>query len=131
MERHISVRPTGHCGSPSKLVPNVPIGPNRNGPFHLMYQPKLPEFWVEWKAPQVKTIEKVPLGLRKWLPRTLNRGRNYSTSREVSFGTLKADHLRTVPTIVTAHIFCACQGSCARRERNAQQAGHADWFCLL
>ena len=27
--------------------------------------------------------------------------------------------LRTVPTIVTAHIFCACQGSRARRERNA------------
>ena len=39
--------------------------------------------------------------------------------------------LRTVPTIVTAHIFCACQGSRARRERNAQHAGHADWFCLL
>ena len=29
--------------------------------------------------------------------------------------------LRTVPTIVTAHIYCACQGSRARRERNAQQ----------
>ena len=22
-----------------------------NGPFHLMNQPKFPEFWVEWKAP--------------------------------------------------------------------------------
>ena len=41
---------TGHSGPPSKLVPNIPVGPNRNGPFHLMYQPKLPEFWVEWKA---------------------------------------------------------------------------------
>ena len=40
-------------------------------------------------------------------------------------------YLRTVPTIVTAHIFCACQGSRARRERNAQHAGHAEWFCLL
>ena len=39
--------------------------------------------------------------------------------------------LRMVPTIVTAHIFCACQGSRARRERNVQHAGHADWFCLL
>ena len=38
--------------------------------------------------------------------------------------------LRTVPTIVTVHIFCACQGSRARRERNAQHAGHVDWFCL-
>ena len=42
---------TGQRGPPSKLVPNIPVGPNRNGPFHLMYQPKLPEFWVEWKAP--------------------------------------------------------------------------------
>ena len=41
------------------------------------------------------------------------------------------DKLRTVPTIVTAHIFCAYLGSRARRERNAQLAGHADWFCLL
>ena len=39
--------------------------------------------------------------------------------------------LRTVPTIVTAHIFCACQDSRARHERNAQHAGHADWLCLL
>ena len=29
----------------------IPVGPNRNGPFQLMYQPKFPEFWVEWKAP--------------------------------------------------------------------------------
>ena len=37
--------------------------------------------------------------------------------------------LRTVSTIVTAHIFCACQDSRARRERNAQHTGHAEWFC--
>ena len=42
---------TGQSGPPSKLVPNIPVGPNRNGPFHLMNQPKFPEFWVEWKAP--------------------------------------------------------------------------------
>ena len=42
---------TGHSGPPSKLVPNIPVGPNRVGPFHLIYQPKLAEFWVEWKAP--------------------------------------------------------------------------------
>ena len=46
---------TGQRGPPSKLVPNIPVGPNRNGPFHLMYQPKLPEFWVEWKAPYEST----------------------------------------------------------------------------
>ena len=30
----------GQSGPPSKLVPNIPVGPNRNGRFHLMYQPK-------------------------------------------------------------------------------------------
>ena len=45
-----STGPTGQSGPPSKLVPNIPVRPNRNGPFHLMYQPKLPGFWVEWKA---------------------------------------------------------------------------------
>ena len=33
-----------------------------------------------------------------------------------------------MPTIVIAHIFCACEGSRARRERNAQRAVRADWF---
>ena len=45
---------TGQSGPPSKLVPSIPVGPNRNGPFLVMYQPKFPEFpefWVEWKAP--------------------------------------------------------------------------------
>ena len=52
-------------------------------------------------------------------------------SREVSFNFhLTFLKLRTVPTIVTAHIFCACQGSRAQRERNAQHAGHVHWFCL-
>ena len=49
---------TGQRGPPSKLVPNIPVGPNRNGPFHLMYQPKLPEFWVEWKAPNNSVVVK-------------------------------------------------------------------------
>ena len=30
----------GQRGSPSTLVPNIPVKPNRDGPFHLMYQPK-------------------------------------------------------------------------------------------
>ena len=41
----------------------------------------------------VKTTEKVPLGLRKWWPRPLNGGRNYSISSEVIVGTLKTDRL--------------------------------------
>ena len=59
MERNISVWPTdrndqtSQRGPSSKLVPNILVGPNRNGLFHLMYQLKLPEFWVEWKAPQL------------------------------------------------------------------------------
>ena len=44
---------TGQSGPPSKLVTNIPIRPNRNGPFHLIYQPK---FWVEWKEPFVYRI---------------------------------------------------------------------------
>ena len=40
-------------------------------------------------------------------------------------------NLRTVSAIVTAHFFCACEGSGVRRERNAQHAGHVEWFCLL
>ena len=44
-----STGPTGQSGPPSKLVPNIPVGPNRNGAFHLMYQPKLPEFGLNGK----------------------------------------------------------------------------------
>ena len=43
---------TGQSGPPSKLVPNIPVGPNRNGPFHFMCQPKFTEFWVERRAPK-------------------------------------------------------------------------------
>ena len=58
MEKNISVRPTeitrpvkvDHLQSWSRIFRS---GPNRNSPFHLMYQPKFPEFWVEWKAPRV------------------------------------------------------------------------------
>ena len=41
MEQDISVRPadrdnqTSQSGPPSKLVPNIPVGPNWNGPFHF------------------------------------------------------------------------------------------------
>ena len=37
--------------APSKLVPSIPVRPNRNAPFHLMYQPNSPGFWIEWKSP--------------------------------------------------------------------------------
>ena len=42
---------TGQSGPPSKLVPSIPVGPNRNGPFLVMYQPKFPEFGLNEKHP--------------------------------------------------------------------------------
>ena len=67
---------TGQSGPPSKLVTNIPIRPNRNGPFHLIYQPKFPKFWVEWKAPfeyRIFSVLAPPLCLFQaagcmWLP---------------------------------------------------------------
>ena len=53
MERDLSVRPTGQRGPASKLVPNIPGGPNPNGLFHMMYQPKFPKFGVECKVPKM------------------------------------------------------------------------------
>ena len=53
---------TGQRGPPSKLVPNMPVGPNRNGPFHLICQPKFLEFWVEWKAPYTNGLDDVWAG---------------------------------------------------------------------
>ena len=48
----------------SNLSSNIPVGSNRNGPFHLMYpEPKLPEFWVEWKAPRVFCVKGGPIRL--------------------------------------------------------------------
>ena len=46
---------TGQSGPLSKLVPNIPLRPNQNGLFHLMYQHKL-ELWVKWKVPLILTL---------------------------------------------------------------------------
>ena len=54
MEKDILVRPTRPLKEDHKMVPNIPVGPNWNGPFHLTYQRKFPEFWVEWKPPTLK-----------------------------------------------------------------------------
>ena len=35
---------TCQSGPPSKLVPNIVVGRNRNSPLHVMYQLKFPEF---------------------------------------------------------------------------------------
>ena len=44
---------TGQSGPPSKLVLNIPVGPNRNGPFHFMYQPRFPEFGLNGKCSKI------------------------------------------------------------------------------
>ena len=36
---------------PSRVVPNTPVKPNRNGLFHLISNQNFPEFWAEWKGP--------------------------------------------------------------------------------
>ena len=41
---------TGQSGPPSKVVLNIPVGRNQNGPLHLISYRKLPEFKAEWKA---------------------------------------------------------------------------------
>ena len=46
------------------VVSNIPVGPNRTGLFHLMYEPKFPKFLVEWK---------VPLGIELWSSRKEGR----------------------------------------------------------
>ena len=37
--------PTGQSEPPSKLLPNIQVGSNLNGPFYLMYQPKFRELF--------------------------------------------------------------------------------------
>ena len=51
--RDVSDRPTemtGQSGPLSKVVLNIPVGRNQNGPLHLISYRKLPEFMAEWKA---------------------------------------------------------------------------------
>ena len=43
--------PQPHTPPPSRVVPNTPVEPNRNGLFHLISNQNFPEFWAEWKGP--------------------------------------------------------------------------------
>ena len=82
---------TGERGPPSKLVPNVPVRPNQNGPFHLMYQPKISKFWVEWKAPQRNSLI---LGFQKKKKRKLHRCEIF----KFKIGTLRSDEAMAAKT---------------------------------
>ena len=56
---------TSQRGPPSKRVPKIPVGPNQKSLFHLMYQPKFLEFWIEWKKPFLFSIQEFPSKLLK------------------------------------------------------------------
>jgi len=42
---------TGQSGPPSKVVPNIPVGPNRTGPFHLISNRNFRNFGLNGKRP--------------------------------------------------------------------------------
>ena len=42
---------TGQSGPPSKVVPNIPVGPNRNGPFHWISNRNFRNFGLNGKRP--------------------------------------------------------------------------------
>ena len=43
---------TGRSGPTSKLVPNIPVGPNGNGPFHLILPTKMRKAPPDSKGPR-------------------------------------------------------------------------------
>ena len=43
--------PTGQKGPPPEVIPNIPVGPNRNGPFHLTSTRNFQEFCLNGKPP--------------------------------------------------------------------------------
>ena len=55
---------TGQSRSPSKVVPNIPVGLNRKGPFHLISNWNFRNFELNGKHPNVL----VPVYLRLFLP---------------------------------------------------------------
>ena len=57
MEMDISVRPNQHdqtsqSGPPSKVVPNILVGPNRNGLLHLISNQNFRNFGLNGKCPK-------------------------------------------------------------------------------
>ena len=54
-------RPTGQIGLPPEVVPNIPVGPNRNGPFHLTSARNFRKFWLNGKHPRfLERWSKIP-----------------------------------------------------------------------
>ena len=82
----VHLGPTGRNDHTGQSEPNIPVGPNLNGPFHLMYQPTFPDFWVEWKA--VLDCKAQDIGFHNQNfpvsqnPDSLKRGRNVSNGNK-------------------------------------------------
>ena len=47
---------TGESGPPAKVVPNIPVGPNRNGQFHLISNRNFRNFGLNGKRPRSKIV---------------------------------------------------------------------------
>ncbi len=45
------IGPTGQSAPPPEVVPNIPVTPNRNGPFHLTSDRNFRNIWLNWKHP--------------------------------------------------------------------------------
>ena len=59
--RFSRTRPTGRRGLPPEVVPNIPVGPNRNGPFHLTSARNFRKFWLNGKHPRfLERWSKIP-----------------------------------------------------------------------
>ena len=43
--------PTGISGQPPEVIPNIPVGRNRNGPFHLNSDRNFRNLWHNGKHP--------------------------------------------------------------------------------
>ena len=74
MDRDISVRSTKTSGPvkvdhlygpPSKGVPNIPVGPNRNGPFHLISSRNFRDFALNRKRPVYPEVKGKKRGYSK------------------------------------------------------------------
>ena len=60
--------PTEISGPPSKVIPNIPVGRNRNGHFHLNSDRNFRNLWHNGKHPKSFTMVIQPLSTRLMKP---------------------------------------------------------------
>ena len=53
--------PTGQRGPPPEVVPNIPVGANRKGPFHMTSVQNFRIFWLNGKHPGISQITCKPM----------------------------------------------------------------------